>query len=39
LLLLAGYLVLAKLYWFRLPFRGILLATACYVAGLVVAFA
>jgi hypothetical protein len=37
LLLLVGYLVLAKLYWFRVPFRGILVALACYVAGLAVA--
>jgi len=38
-LLLAAYLVLAKLYWFRVPFLGILVALVCYVAGLVVAFA
>jgi hypothetical protein len=38
-LLLAAYLALAKRYWFRVPFRGILLALACYVAGLAVAFA
>ena len=38
LLLLAGYAVLGKLYWFSVPLRGILLAAACYVAGLVVAW-
>ncbi|MES3021067.1 MAG: hypothetical protein V4857_05720 [Pseudomonadota bacterium] len=32
----AGYLVLAKLYWFRIPFRGISLASALFVAALVV---
>lgn len=35
LLLLASYLALARLYWFSIPFRGILLALIFYVAGLV----
>jgi hypothetical protein len=34
-LLLLGYLTLAKRYWFRVPFRGILLACLFYAAGLV----
>ena len=38
-LLLLGYLILAKLYWFRAPFRWVLLVLACYVAGFVVAWA
>ena len=37
--LLFGYLVLAKCYWFSLPFRGIGLACALYSAGLLVALA
>ena len=36
LLALIGYTVVAHRYFFRTPFRGILLATALYVAGLVV---
>jgi hypothetical protein len=32
---LASYLVLAKLYWFSTPFRGVALALALYVAGLI----
>jgi hypothetical protein len=39
LLFLGGYVVLGKLYWFRVPFRGIVIATVCYIAGLVVAWA
>jgi hypothetical protein len=39
LLFLGGYVVLGKVYWFRVPFRGIVIATACYIAGLVVAWA
>ena len=35
LVFLAGWLVLGKLYWFSVPFRGIALATALYVAGLI----
>ena len=38
LLFLVGYVVLAKLYWFSVPFRGIVIATICYSAGLVVAW-
>jgi hypothetical protein len=39
LLFLGGYVVLGKLYWFSVPFRGIVIATVCYTAGLVVAWA
>ncbi|MEO5670843.1 MAG: hypothetical protein ABIR26_09160 [Ramlibacter sp.] len=39
LVLLAGYVVLGRLYWFSIPFRGIVLATVLYVLGLVVRFA
>lgn len=35
LVVLIAYLVLAKLYFFSVPFRGIALATTLYVAGLV----
>ena len=35
LLLLGGYAYLGKRYWFRVPFRGILLATVLYVIALV----
>src|ERR1700738_2692100 len=35
LLLLIGYAVLGKLYWFSAPLRGILLSAVLYVAGLV----
>ncbi len=35
LLLLVGYVVLAKRYWFSAPFRGILLATVLYVLALI----
>ena len=35
LLTLAGYVFLAKTYWFSIPFRGIVLATALYVLALV----
>jgi hypothetical protein len=34
LLLLCGYLFLAKRYWFSIPFRGILLALVLYVLAL-----
>ncbi len=37
LCVLGTYLLLAKLYWFSIPFAGILLAFACYLAGVVVA--
>jgi hypothetical protein len=39
LVLLAGYVVLARLYWFSIPFRGIVAATVLYLLGLVVHFA
>ncbi len=39
LLLLFGYVFLGKRYWFSIPFRGILLATALYVLALLVAWA
>jgi hypothetical protein len=32
--MLAGLVVLAKLYWFSVPFAGVALATACYVASI-----
>ncbi|WP_409054590.1 LIC_13387 family protein, partial [Variovorax sp. GrIS 2.14] len=35
LLLLVGYAVLGKLYWFSIPFRGIVLAAVLYCLGLV----
>ena len=35
LLALLGYAVLARMYFFSLPFRGVTLATALYVLGLV----
>jgi hypothetical protein len=38
LLTLAAYVVLARLYFFSIPFRGITLATILYVAGLVASF-
>jgi hypothetical protein len=37
LLLLTGYALLGKLYWFSVPFRGILLSAALYIAALVLA--
>jgi len=39
LLLLAGYVFLGKRYWFSVPFRAILVATALYTVGLVVGWA
>ena len=38
-LLLLGYVILAKLYWFSAPFRWAVLALACYAAGFVIAWA
>lgn len=35
---LCAYLALARLYWFKVPLRGISLATVMYVAGLVAHF-
>jgi hypothetical protein len=34
LVLLLGYCILGRLYWFSVPFRGIILATVLYVAAL-----
>ena len=39
LVFLLGYVFLGKVYWFSVPFRGILLATALYVIALLVAWA
>jgi hypothetical protein len=39
LVLLFGYVILAKRYFFRIPFRGVLLATLLYVLALVVRWA
>lgn len=36
---LAGYLFLAKVYWFSVPFRCILVAASLYVAALVLGWA
>ena len=38
-LVLLGYIVLAKLYWFDRPLVGVALALACYLAGIAVAYA
>ena len=37
LVALLAYAVLAKRYWFSVPFRGIVLATALYVPALIIA--
>jgi hypothetical protein len=39
LLLLGGYVVLGKRYWFSVPFRGILAATGLYVTALIINWA
>lgn len=39
LLLLLGYAFLGQRYWFRVPFRGIVLATILYAAALIVRWA
>ena len=36
---LLAYVILAKLYWFRVPFAGVVLAFVSYVAGIAVAWA
>ena len=36
---LAGYLALGKFYWFSVPYRGILVATVCFVGGVMLAWA
>ena len=38
LIVLLGYVVLARVYWFSIPFRGIGLATVLYGLGLLVYF-
>jgi hypothetical protein len=35
LAMLGGFAVLGKLYWFRIPFRGIVVSLVCYVASIV----
>ena len=35
---LLAYVILAKLYWFRVPFAGVVLAFVSYVAGISVAW-
>jgi hypothetical protein len=37
LAVLAGFVVLAKLYWFSVPLVGVSIAFGCFLAGLVVA--
>jgi len=37
LAMLGGFLALGKVYWFSIPFRGIAVALACYLAGIAVA--
>ena len=39
LALLLGYVLIAKKYFFRIPFRGVLLATSLYVLALIAAWA
>jgi hypothetical protein len=34
LAMLGGFFVLGKLYWFRVPFTGISISLACYIAGI-----
>jgi hypothetical protein len=36
LAMLGGLAVLAKLYWFRIPFAGVSVSLVCYVAGVIV---
>ena len=38
LALLGGYVFLGKVYWFSVPFRGIVVSTLLYLAALVVAW-
>lgn len=33
--MLAGLAVLAKVYWFRIPFRGVVVSLVCYVSSIV----
>ena len=37
-LMLAGLLVLARLYWFSVPFLGIAVSLVCYVSSLTIAY-
>lgn len=37
LLILGGFFVLGKLYWFSIPFVGISVSLACYVASIIAA--
>ena len=37
LIMLVGYVVIGRLYWFSVPFRGVSLSLALYVAGFAVA--
>ena len=39
LAMLGGLFALGKVYWFSIPFRGITVALACYLAGIAVALA
>ena len=39
LLMVGGFFVLGKLYWFSIPFIGIGIASVCYVASVIVALA
>ena len=34
--MLGGFVVLGKLYWFSIPFAGVSIAFACYIAGVLV---
>ncbi|GAA0347715.1 hypothetical protein GCM10009092_10110 [Bowmanella denitrificans] len=36
LIMLCGYVVLGKLYWFRIPSTGILLALLCFIASMLI---
>jgi hypothetical protein len=35
--MLAGFVVLSKLYWFSIPFAGITISLVCYVASIIAA--
>ena len=39
LMVLAGYVFLAKVYWFSVPFWGVTLSTALYASALLMAWA
>jgi hypothetical protein len=38
-LMLASYLALGRFYWFSIPYRSLLVATVCYVGGVMLAWA